>query len=206
MQMYENDATSPSSPTIAFVLHQAAVAAYDCRKIDVALRFMALACARPEAPGQCHRNYAEMLHRSGQSVKAEAAARLAVKRDPGCVEAWDTLGTILADRGALKESGDCYQRAIRIDPAFVQSLNNLAVVLYHLGQSKDAAAFYRRALKFGPENVEVQLNYANFLMDSKRHHESPEISNRSSASRTANKQQGPMALESKGRPYSGECM
>jgi Tfp pilus assembly protein PilF len=197
MQMHENNATSASRPTVAFILHQVAVKAYDCGKTDVALRFMALACARPEAPGQCHRNYAEMLHRCGQPAEAEAAARLAVERDPDCAEAWDTLGTILADRGALKESCHCYRRAVRIDPVFVQSLNNLAVVLCSLGQSEGAASLYRRALKLRPENVEIQLNYASFLMDSKPDRQRPEVSNRSSARPSTNTQQGRMATKIK---------
>jgi tetratricopeptide (TPR) repeat protein len=197
MEMYENNSTSAASPTVAFILHQAAVAAYDRGEIEGALAFMALACARPEAPGQCHRNYAEMLHRCGQSVKAELVARVAVERDPDCAEAWDTLGTILADRGALRESRDCYQRAVRIDPVFVQSLNNLAVVSHNLGEFEGAAALYRRALKLRPDDVEIQLNYANFLVDSKRDRERPEISNNSAAARPANTQQGHMALEIK---------
>jgi tetratricopeptide (TPR) repeat protein len=155
MQMHEHDA-SPR-PTAAFILHQLAITAYDCKNIEVALGFMALACARPEAPGQCHRNHAEMLHRCGRSVEAEAAARLAIRRDQDCAEAWDTLGTILADRGALVESRDCYQTAIQIAPMFLQPLNNLGVVLHNLGQFDEAVACYRRALNLQPENLKIQL-------------------------------------------------
>ena len=173
--MLKNNTTSYHGPTNAFILHQTAIAAYNCGNIAMALKFMALACARPEAPGQCHRNHAEILHRCGRSVEAEAAARLAVRYDQDCAEGWDTLGTILVDRGALMESRDCYQMAVQIDPMFLQPLNNLAVVLHNLGQFEDAADCYRRALKLQPENVEIQLNFANLLADLKRCREGLEI-------------------------------
>jgi hypothetical protein len=48
------------------------------------------------------------------------------------------------------------------------------------------------------------LNYANFLMDSKPDQKCPEISNKSSAARSANTQQGRMASEIKERVNSGE--
>jgi tetratricopeptide (TPR) repeat protein len=173
--MRKNNATSCPEPTEAFILHQIAIAAYNCKNIEKALKFMALASARPEAPGQCHRNHAEILHRCGRSVEAEAAARLAVRHDQDSAEGWDTLGTILADRGALTESRDCYQMAVQIDPMFLQPLNNLAVVLHNLGEFEDSAACYRRALDLQPENVEIQLNFANLLADLKRYREGLEI-------------------------------
>ncbi|HWN50777.1 MAG TPA: tetratricopeptide repeat protein [Xanthobacteraceae bacterium] len=178
MQMHEHDATSRPGPTAAFILHQLAITAYNRKNIEVALRFMARACARPEAPGQCHRNHAEMLHRCGRSVEAEAAARLAIRRDQDCAEAWDTLGTILADRGALVESRDCYQTAIQIAPMFLQPLNNLGVVLHNLGQFDEAVACYRRALNLQPENLKIQLNFAKLLADLKRYREGLEVVNR----------------------------
>jgi tetratricopeptide (TPR) repeat protein len=178
MQMHKHDATSRPEPTAAFILHQLAITAYNRKNIEGALRFMALACARPEAPGQCHRNHAEMLHRCGRSVEAEAAARLAIRLDQNCAEAWDTLGTILADRGALMASRDCYQTAIQIAPMFLQPLNNLGVVLHNLGQFDEAVACYRRALNLQPENLKIQLNFAKLLTDLKRYREGLEIAKR----------------------------
>ena len=173
--MHEHNATSYPEPTSTYILHQTAISAYNCKNMEVALRFMALACAHPEAPGQCHRNYAEMLHRCGQSIEAEAVARVAVRHDANCAEAWDTLGTILAERGAFMESRDCYQMAVRIDPMFLQALNNLAVVFHNLGQFEHAASCYRRALNLQPQSVEIQLNFANLLADSKQRREDVRI-------------------------------
>jgi len=167
MQMHKHD-TPCSKPTAAFILHQLGITAYNCKNFEVALRFMSLACAQPEAPAQCHRNHAEMLHRCGQLDEAEAAARLAIQRDSDCADAWDTLGTILVDRGALAESRDCYQIAVQIKPDFLAALNNLAVVLHNLGQLDASEAYYRRALNLQPDSLEIQLNFANLLRELKR--------------------------------------
>src|SRR5215472_2355267 len=177
MQMHKHD-TPCFKPTAAFILHQLGITAYDCKNFEVALRFMSMACAQPEAPALCHRNHAEMLHRCGQLDKAEAAARLAIQRDCGCVDAWDTLGTILVDRGELTESRDCYETAVQIKPDFLPALNNLAVVLHNLGQLDESEACYRRALNLQPDKLEIQLNFANLLGELKRYREALEVAER----------------------------
>lgn len=137
----------------------------------VALNFVSRACADPGAPAIWHRNHAEMLDRQGQSEAAEAAARLSVRLDLNCASAWETLGTILAQRGLFKESCDCYDRAVRIDPKFVHALNNLAVTLERLGRLSRAEQCYRQALRLAPHAAEIQLNLATILGQLGRHRE-----------------------------------
>jgi protein O-GlcNAc transferase len=177
VHMHKNN-THCLKPTAAFILHQLAMDAYNRQDIEVGLRFMSMACAQSEASAQCHRNHAEILHRSGRLDKAEAAARLAVQRDPDYAHAWDTLGTILVDRGAFAESADCYQAAVRIKPDFIAALNNLAVVLHVLGKFDASEAYYRRALTLQSDNLEVQLNFAHFLGELKRYREAVEVAER----------------------------
>jgi Flp pilus assembly protein TadD len=145
------------------VFYQLAMSAFRRANITIALRFMSRACARPEAPALWHRNHAEMLDRGGQLEAAEGAARLALRRDPNCASAWETLGTILVQCGALGESRTCYENAIRIEPTFFQALNNLAVTSERLGQFGAAEALYKQALRVAPANAEVQLNLATLL-------------------------------------------
>src|SRR5215470_6858608 len=177
MHARKND-TPCHEPTVASILHRLGIVAYECKKIEAALRYMSMACAQPEAPAQCHRNHAEMLHRCGQLDKAEAAARLAIQCDSHCADAWDTLGTILFDRGAIAESRDCYQRAVQIRPDFLSALNNLAVVLHNLGQFDASETYYRKALKFQSNNFEIQLNFANLLGELTRYQEALELTER----------------------------
>jgi Flp pilus assembly protein TadD len=153
------------------VLYGLGMSAFRRGDNDVALDFMSRACADPEAPAIWHRNHAEMLDRQGQSEAAEAAARLSVRLDPNCASAWETLGTILAQRGLFKESCNCYDRAVRIDPKFVQALNNLAVTLDRLGRLSRAEQCYRRALRVAPRAAEIQLNLATILGELGRHRE-----------------------------------
>src|SRR5215831_16901663 len=113
----------------AAVMHSLGVSAFQRGKVETALKFISRACAHPEAPAVWHRNHAEILDRRGNSKGAEAAARLALSRDPNYAEAWETLGTILVQRGKHAESCACYEKAVEINPNFVQALNNLAVIL-----------------------------------------------------------------------------
>jgi len=152
-----------ASAAEAAVMHGLAVSAFQRGKVETALKFMSRACAHPDAPAVWHRNHAEILDRCGNTDAAEAAARLALSRDPNYAEAWETLGTILVQRGKYAESCACYEKAIEIEPNFVQALNNLAVILDRLGRSQAAEARYRHVLRLMPENTEIQLNFATLL-------------------------------------------
>jgi tetratricopeptide (TPR) repeat protein len=159
----------------AIVLHELALSAFQRGDIELALKFMQRVCADPEAPAIWHRNHAEMLDRHGQSEAAEAAARLAIRRDPDCASAWETLGTIMVQRGSLEESCNCYATAVRIDPTFVHALNNLAVTLDQLGRFEAAEERYRDVLRIAPDSPDIQLNLATLLGELGRHQEGLEI-------------------------------
>jgi Flp pilus assembly protein TadD len=161
--------------TEASVLHGLAISAFQRGDIEVALKFMSRACADPDALAIWHRDYAEMLDRHGQSETAEAAARLAVRLEPDCASTWETLGTILIQRGLLEESCDCYATAVRIDPTFAHALNNLAVTLDRMGQLEAAEERYRQVLRLVPDSAEIQLNLAALLGELSRHQEGLEI-------------------------------
>jgi len=149
----------------AAVMHGLGVSAFQSGKIEAALRFISRACTHPEAPAAWHRDHAEILDRCGNSEAAETAARLALSRDPNCAAAWETLGTILVQRGDHAGSCVCYEKAVEIEPNFVQALNNLAVTLDRLGRHKAAAARYRQVLRLVPQSPEIQLNFATLLGD-----------------------------------------
>jgi Flp pilus assembly protein TadD len=154
---------SNPSKTEASVLYGLGMAAFRRGDIGVALKFVSRACADPNAPAMWHRNHAEILDRQGHSEAAEAAARLAVRLDPNCASAWETLGTILAQRDLFEASCECYEAAVRIDPTFGSALNNLAVTLDRLGRLEAAEERYREALHLAPDTAEIQLNLATLL-------------------------------------------
>jgi tetratricopeptide (TPR) repeat protein len=155
----------------ASVLYGLGMSAFQRGDIDVALKFMSRACADPEAPAIWHRNHAEMLDRQGNSEAAEAEARLSVRLDPNCSSGWETLGTILVQRGLLEESCDCYETAVRIDPSFAHALNNLAVTLNRLGRLASAEERFRQVLRLVPDAAEIKLNLATLLGELGRHQE-----------------------------------
>jgi Flp pilus assembly protein TadD len=171
----ENGDAPGHTGTEASVLHDLGISAFQRGNVVVALKFTSLACAHPEAPAIWHRNHAEILDRSGNSEAAEAAARLALRYEPDCASAWETLGTILVQRGTLEESCDCYEQAVRIEPTFLQALNNLAVTLDRLGRLEAAEVRYRQVLQLAPENPEIQLNFATLLAETGRYREGLEI-------------------------------
>jgi tetratricopeptide (TPR) repeat protein len=90
-------------------------------------------------------------------------------------QALQTLGTILAERGALAESRDCYAAAVQIAPGFLPALNNLAVVLHRLGQLRAAESRYAEVLRLAPDNVDTWLNFAAFQGERGRYREGLEI-------------------------------
>jgi tetratricopeptide (TPR) repeat protein len=156
-------------------MHAIGVSAFQRGKVKTALKFMSRACAYPEAPAVWHRNHAEILDRCGNSEAAEAAARLALLRDPNYAGAWETLGTILAQRNNHAESCACYVKAIEIEPNFLQALNNLAVTLDRLGRRQAAEARYRQVLRLVPQSPEIQLNFATLLGELGHYEEGLEI-------------------------------
>jgi Flp pilus assembly protein TadD len=171
MQVHPHDMAPGPDKGEAGVLHELGMSAFQRGNIEVALRFMSRACAFEEAPALWHRNHAEILDRAGNSESAESAARLALERDPNCASAWETLGTILVQRGALAESCECYERAVQIDPNFWQALNNLAVALDRLGRLAAAEIRYREVLRLTPESPDIQLNFATLLGELGRYQE-----------------------------------
>jgi Flp pilus assembly protein TadD len=174
----QSDDLSDSAKLESSVLHALGISAFRRGKIEVGLKFVSQACADPQAPAVWHRDYAEMLDRHGQSEAAEAAVRLAIHRDPECASAWETLGTILVQRGLLEESCDCYERAVRIDPTFAIALNNLAVILDRMGKSQAAEERYRQVLCLIPDSADIQLNLATLLGERGRHQEAVRIARR----------------------------
>lgn len=175
MQPCERDMASAAGEAEASILHGLGISAFQRGNVEVALRFMSRACTFPSAPAAWHRDHAEILDRSGDSERAEAAARLALHREPHCARAWETLGTILVQRGTLAESCACYEKAVEIEPNFVQALNNLAVALDRLGQLKAAEARYRQVLQLVPESPDIQLNFATLLGELGRYREGLDI-------------------------------
>src|SRR6202035_2716680 len=94
---------SGASPVEAAVMHGLGVSAFQSGKVDAALAFMSRACADRGGPAVSLRNHAEILDGCRNSEAAEAAARLALWRDPDYAAAWETLGTILVQRGKHAE-------------------------------------------------------------------------------------------------------
>lgn len=171
MQVHQHDMPPGPNKAEADVLHELGMSAFQRGNYEVALRFMSRACAHKDAPALWHRNHAEILDRVGNSESAEAAARLALQRDPNCAGAWETLGTILVQRGFLAESCKCYEKAVQLDPNFWQALNNLAVALDRLGRLAAAETRYRQLLQIAPDSPDIQLNFATLLGELGRYQE-----------------------------------
>jgi hypothetical protein len=110
----EHDVPHNMGPEHDSALYEMGVEAFQHRKIEVALEFVSRACAMPKAPGLYHRTHAEILRRSGRLDAAEATARLAVECGRDCAQSWETLGSILVERGKLAESCECYATAVQI--------------------------------------------------------------------------------------------
>lgn len=79
-----------------------------------------------------------ILKAMGHALKAEAAYREALRIHPGHALAWNNLGNLLGQRGALEEAEAAQRRALTLNPALNEARQNLAVTLMLLNRSDEA--------------------------------------------------------------------
>lgn len=78
-------------------------------------------------------------------------ARAAIDRDPGYVNAYNTLGVIYRRHGDLLASERVLRRVAQLEPANPQVMGNLVVALRDLGQHAEANQLQRRLDELQPD-------------------------------------------------------
>jgi len=108
------------------------------------------------APGvpEAHTNLAYELHHAKKLTEAEQQLELAVKADPTFNSAWNLLGLLRLQRGAVDEALPALQQTVTIlvakghrDKLLADAYNNLGVALLDKGRFSEAAANFEKSLE-----------------------------------------------------------
>lgn len=99
-----------------------------------------------------HFNLGNVLYASHDLIEAEQEFRVAVELDPNYVEAWNNLGTVLADLGCYEDSVRVFERALEVFPLYADAHFNLGDVYASLGQPHRACEHWNRYLQLDPKS------------------------------------------------------
>lgn len=98
--------------------------------------------AAPRGRGHCRARAQLGVHayRAGHPEQAMAAFEQAVREDPGCVEGYTNIATMLRERGEHARAVNAIRQALARDPEFLPALNQLALTYYAEAPDDDPAA------------------------------------------------------------------
>jgi tetratricopeptide (TPR) repeat protein len=106
---------------------------------------------------EAHFDLGLVRQRQEQSANAINEFRLALRYDPGLVQARCALGSALADPAEAESE---FRKALELNPNLVCAFDGLAQVLLNGGRYEAALAYWRQALRIQPDDVDLQLALA----------------------------------------------
>jgi Tfp pilus assembly protein PilF len=110
---------------------------------------------------ECHLADFESHH--GSAERAEAMYRRALELAPGCIQAYDGLGSLLLGEGRIADAAVEFREALKRDPSHVVAHGNLGVALYQQGLTNDSVAELREAIRLAPGYADAHYNLATIL-------------------------------------------
>jgi protein O-mannosyl-transferase len=112
-----------------------------------------------------HNNLGLWYKNTGDSEKAVAQYREALRLRPDYAQAHNNLGVWYEDRGELDGAIAHYQEAIRLTRNYAVAQNNLGSALGKMpGRLNEAVEHFREALREQPDFAEAHSNLGNALM------------------------------------------
>lgn len=109
----------------------------------------------PAVTGADHVNHGLALSKLGQSGKAEAAYRQALKIDPQSSEAWFNLGNLFRAEDMLNEAVAAYEEAIACAPQDHRVHFNLGLAHAEQDEPLVAAACFEHTLELSPGHIDA---------------------------------------------------
>lgn len=100
---------------------------------------------RPFAP-ESSNNLAGVLREQMRYDEAVEVLKPAIQAHPDKVMLWNTLGTVLEDKGDIEQASIFYAEALRLDPKEAKARYNLSNTLFALGRREEAIAECRQAI------------------------------------------------------------
>ncbi|HUB67204.1 MAG TPA: tetratricopeptide repeat protein [Candidatus Methylacidiphilales bacterium] len=88
-----------------------------------------------------------------------------IAKNPGCWEAYNNLGSALAQQGQIDEAAALFQKALEIDPQYAEACDNLGNVLLQKGQLNEAIFLFRKVLATVSNDADAHYNLGRALME-----------------------------------------
>lgn len=104
-----------------------------------------------------------VCHALGRMTDALSAYRTAADKAPDNAELWNNLGVVNEDMGQVRDALDHYDRALEIDPEFERAHRGRAAMLAQLRWFDEARRAYEELLERYPDDVELKVDFAQFL-------------------------------------------
>jgi type IV pilus assembly protein PilF len=101
--------------------------------------------ADPEAAARDRVALAAEYLKKGDSEKALAHLRLALKANPDSAEAYNLMGVVLEREGAFKKADKAFRKAVRLRDGYAQAQNNYGGFLFRQQRYKDAMKQFQAA-------------------------------------------------------------
>ena len=140
----------PNSPVALLDLADALTESHDARRaVDVLNRGV------KSVPGDPLLWY--QLGLAGNDIPA---VEKAVTLDPGMADAYNLLGTLLADKGDFDKALAAWRNALRIEPDMPDAQGNLAHLLAASRDLPQAEYYFARAIRLKPNDADMRVNYA----------------------------------------------
>ncbi len=104
----------------------------------------------------------KLFYSFGQYEYAEDYFREAVRLDVSFAAAYSNLGSILIEKNALDEAGNCLTRAVELDPELAEALVNLGILHFMLEEFSPAEKAFLAAAELNEEKgIWDPIVYAN---------------------------------------------
>jgi Flp pilus assembly protein TadD len=104
---------------------------------------------------------ARRYDQAGARLQAEQTYRLLLQSESDCVDAWFSLGNLLAEQGRFAEAAPCYEEVVRRVPDHALAHNNLGVMFAEQRLFVRARESYRKAILLKPDYAEAHYNLGN---------------------------------------------
>jgi tetratricopeptide (TPR) repeat protein len=134
-------------------------------KIDAAITsYEAILATAPGVP-LVHYNLGAAYKKKGDLAKAEASMRKAVELDPGFVDGWVGLATLLAESGKQDAAIEAIQQGAAANPQSGRLQYALGVLAEAKGDAAMARQAFLKAEELDPQNVETQYHLATVALN-----------------------------------------
>jgi tetratricopeptide (TPR) repeat protein len=157
--------TAPVDATKLAADINAAIALMRDGKVDAAIA--SYEAILPTAPGVplVHYNLGAAYKKKGDLAKAEASMRKAVELDPGFVDGYVGLATLLAESGKQDPAIEAIQQGVAANPQSGRLQYALGVLAEGKGDSATAKEAFLKAEQLDPQNVETQYHLATVALN-----------------------------------------